>query len=104
MNFRCLSRIVLLVYVFLIGCAGVTTTSPFTQANIDKLRVGMTTTEVRQIFGPPDESKNFSLGTGRSCEILVYRHERRMIADFNFCTSDISTIPVLDRWNVRRVN
>jgi hypothetical protein len=104
MNFRYFSRFILLFFIFLTGCAGVSTSSPFTQTNIDKLRAGMTTTEVRQIFGPPNESRNFSLGTGKSCEILIYRHERLMIADFNFCTSDISTIPVLDRWNVRRVN
>jgi len=101
MNSTYLTKTILFIFVFLIGCA---TSSPFIQVNIDKLRVGMTTTEVRQLFGPPDESKNFSLGAGKSCEILIYRHERRMIADFNFCTSDTSTIPVLDRWNVRRVN
>jgi len=100
-NSKYLSKIIVLVFIIMSGCA---VNSPFTQTNIDRLRVGMTTTEVRQIFGSPDESKNFSLGANKSCEILIYRHERRMIADFNFCTSDISTIPVLDRWNVRRVN
>lgn len=96
--------IVVSVLMFITGCA--ITPSPFNETNIDKLRIGMSSTEVRSIFGSPNEVSTGVCGSATEsgawvCETWKYRisgsHQSN---SFVFSVKD--EVKLLNSWNVKR--
>jgi hypothetical protein len=90
--------------VFVVGCAF--TPASFNEANIDKLRIGMPSTEVRSIFGAPSEVRTAVCGGNTAggtwiCETWKYPTFNAYITnDFVFNVKDDGKF--LNNWNVRR--
>ena len=86
------------------GCAF--TPASFNEANIDKLRIGMSATEVRTTFGAPSEVRTAVCGANTAsgtwiCETWKYPTSNAYRTnDFVFSVKD--DVKVLNSWNVRR--
>lgn len=84
------------------GCASL---SGFTQENIDRLRVGMLSTEIREMFGTPDRVSSGVCGasTGKTwtCETWKYKqYGSYRTNDFTFSVRD--EVKLLNNWDVSR--
>ncbi len=90
--------------IFVAGCAY--TSASFNEANIDKLRIGMSSAEVRSIFGAPSEVRTAVCGANTAggtwiCETWKYSTFNAYITnDFVFNVKDDGKF--LNNWNVRR--
>jgi hypothetical protein len=87
--------------LLLTGCA-----TAFTETNIDKLRIGMTSTEVREIFGAPNEISTAVCGANTTsgswvCETWKYRNSGSYQTN-NFTFSVKTDVKTLNDWHVRR--
>jgi hypothetical protein len=85
--------------------AGCAITSSFNEENIDKLRIGMTATEVREMFGAPNQVSVSTCGGATAsgawiCETWKYRTSSYRTNDFVFSVKQDSK--VLNSWDVRR--
>lgn len=94
-----------LVFMVLSGCAtdmSVLRLTAFTEANIDKLYVGMPSTEVREMFGAANEVRTATCGaaTGSTwvCETWTYGSNSKNSFTFNVSRG----VKVLNNWNVKR--
>ena len=81
--------------------------TPFNSENIDKLRIGMLASEIKEIFGAPNEVRTSTCGTatGKSWICETWRYERDGSNRFktNDFTFDVgSGVKVLNNWNVGR--
>lgn len=88
--------------VTLAGCA-----TAFTESNIDKLRIGMTSTEIREIFGAPNEVSTSVCGSNTAggswiCETWKYRSSGNYYQTNNFTFSVKADVKTLNDWKVRR--
>jgi hypothetical protein len=96
-------RVLLLSLMMLLtGCA----TTSFTQEKIDKLRIGMPATEVREMFGPANEVRTAVCGgataTGQwICETWTYR-DSSTYRSSNFTFSVKQDEKTLNSWDVKR--
>lgn len=92
------------VLMFITGCA--ITPSPFNETNIDKLRIGMSSTEVRTIFGSPNEVSTGVCGSATAsgawvCETWKYRISGSYQSN-SFVFSVKDDVKLLNSWNVKR--
>ena len=90
--------------MFIVGCA--ITPSPFNETNIDKLRIGMPSTEVRAVFGSPNEVSTGVCGSATAsgawvCETWKYRISGSYQTN-SFVFSIKDNIKLLNSWNVKR--
>jgi len=88
----------------LVGCA--VTLTNFTEANIDKLRIGMNATEVREIFGAPNEVSTAVCGGATSsgtwvCETWKYKTNSYSMNSFVFSVQQ--NVKLLNSWDVKRL-
>jgi hypothetical protein len=97
-------RFISIIFVVLIaGCA--LTPSAFTETNIDRLRIGMTASEVKEMFGAPNEVSTSVCGGATSggtwiCETWKYRTRTYKTNNFTFAVKqDVKT---LNNWDVTR--
>ncbi len=89
------------VVISIAGCA-----TEFTEPKIDKLRIGMSSGEVREMFGAPNEVRSAVCGSATAsgqwiCETWTYKNpitDGRN--DFTFSVKQDSK--VLNSWNVKR--
>jgi hypothetical protein len=87
--------------IALVGCA-----TAFTEANFDKLRTGMAASEVRQIFGAPNEISSSVCGGATAsgqwvCETWKYKNPiTDKVSDFTFSVKQDEK--TLNSWNVKR--
>jgi hypothetical protein len=89
------------VVISIVGCA-----TEFTESKIDKLRLGMSSGEVREMFGTPNEVRSAVCGSATAsgqwiCETWTYKNpitDGRN--DFTFSVKQDSK--VLNSWNVKR--
>lgn len=94
----------LFLAIFLAGCAY--SSASFNEANIDKLRIGMSSAEVRSIFGAPSEVRTAVCGANTAggtwvCETWKYSTFNAYITnDFVFNVKEDGKF--LNNWNVRR--
>ncbi len=91
------------------GCAEIQSPlkpSPFSEANIDKLSVGMSSSEVRQIFGAPNEVRTAVCGaaTGKpwNCETWRYQLRSNSYMSNRFTFSVDGKNKYLNDWDVKR--
>jgi hypothetical protein len=80
--------------------------SPFNEANIDRLRVGMSSSEVREMFGAPDEVNTAVCGPDAAshwiCETWKYPSRSNKYIK-NSVTFDVrSEEKRLNNWNIKR--
>lgn len=84
------------------GCASLT---GFTQENIDRLRVGMSSTEIREMFGTPDRVSSGVCGasTGKTwtCETWKYKQYGSYRTN-NFTFSVREGAKLLNNWDVSK--
>jgi hypothetical protein len=86
------------------GCA--TGPSTFNEANIDRLRIGMLSTEIREMFGAPNEVRTAVCGaaTGKQWTCETWRYNRSgssyQTNDFTFAVE--SGMKLLNNWKVGR--
>lgn len=81
-------------------------TSAFNEENIDKLKIGMTSTEVREIFGAPNEVSVSTCGAATAggawtCETWKYRSSSSYKTN-NFVFSVDKGTKLLNSWDVKR--
>ena len=81
-------------------------TSAFNEENIDKLRIGMSSTEVREIFGAPNEVSvstcgGATAGGAWTCETWKYRSSSSYKTN-NFVFSVDKGTKLLNSWDVKR--
>ena len=111
MNLKNIPKFLFVLFIFLTGCAGITTASSFNQENIDRIYIGMSANSVRQIFGAPNEVRTATCGSNTSsgswvCETWKYQTENRFI--FNDFVFSVDTNEPglsgkkLNNWKVRR--
>jgi hypothetical protein len=79
LTFRCLTSL-LSILIFCTGCGKNEPPPGLTQANLDKITVGMTKADVEKILGPPTSSQNrqtllFDKGETKWDPEVVYRYE-----------------------------
>lgn len=85
----------------LAGCA-----TPFTEENIDRLRVGMPSSVIRQMFGAPNEISSSVCGGATAggqwiCEKWKYRNSMTdKINEFTFSVKENEKF--LNSWSVKR--
>ena len=97
-------RFISVIFVAIIaGCA--ITPSSFTEQNIDRLRIGMTASEVKVMFGAPNEVSTGVCGGATSsgawiCETWKYR--TRSYRTNNFTFSVKQDVKTLNSWDVTR--
>ncbi len=88
--------------VLLQGCASIT---GFTEENINRLRVGMLSTEIREMFGAPDRISSGVCGaaTGNTwtCETWKYRKYGSYRTD-DFTFSVKGEMKLLNNWDVSK--
>lgn len=91
------------------GCAEIQSPlkpSPFSEANIDKLSVGMSSSEVRLIFGAPNEVRTAVCGaaTGKpwNCETWKYQLRSNSYMSNRFTFSVDGKNKYLNDWDVKR--
>lgn len=95
-------RIFLLgLMILLTGCA-----TPFTQEKIDKLRIGMPASEVREMFGPANEVRTSVCGGATAsgqwiCETWTYR-DSSTYRSSTFMFSVKQDEKTLNSWDVKR--
>ena len=86
------------------GCA--LAPSSFNEANIDKLRIGIPASEVRELFGAPNEVSTSVCGGATAggswiCETWKYRSYSSYKTN-NFVFSVKQDVKVLNSWDVKR--
>jgi hypothetical protein len=89
---------------FITGCAF--TPSSFNEANIDSLRIGMSSTEVREMFGAPNEVSvatcgGATAGGAWTCETWKYRTSSSYRTN-NFVFSVQQNTKLLNSWDIKR--
>lgn len=99
---KSLHLIAVILMVFITGCADLVKPSPFSETNIDRLCIGMHATEVRELFGVPNEVRTLTCGGATSktwiCETWTYRSVRYKTNDFTFSVE--GGYKLLNNWNV----
>jgi hypothetical protein len=93
--------LVLAVIILLLqGCSALN----FTQQNIDRLHIGMSSTEVRDMFDAPDRVRVTTCGGNTSkpwtCEIWQYKTGSSPTNDFYFSVE--GDIKLLNSWSVSK--
>lgn len=91
------------------GCAEIHESlkpTPFTEANIDKLRVGMSASEIREIFGAPNEVRTAVCGTATgkpwNCETWKYQLRSNSYMTNKFTFSVHENNKYLNDWDIKR--
>ncbi len=91
----------LLLTLILLGCA-----SPFTDVNVEKLRIGMPAIEVREMFGSPNEVSTSVCGSATPsgqwiCETWTYRNPNTYRSS-RFTFSVKQDEKTLNSWDVKK--
>jgi hypothetical protein len=110
-------NIVLLIFVFSIGCAtaGKKHLKNFSPSTVSSLKVGMTTYEIEKLFGPPDSQYLMTFGenTEEPWDGLVYKYytipdpkyqtiDARISNSFIFYAG--GSAPQLNHWEINYKN
>ncbi len=99
--FKIFYRIAALFLLLIFSSCADLVVSPFTVEKIDKLRIGMSASEVRELFGAPTEVSTTTCGGATKsgpwvCETWKYRS----VNTFTFEVTQ--NVKSLANWNVKR--